>query len=343
MDDLLAVSEVFRFPNKRYHWQMNFLRPRIYLLNWQKKKILKKIAVPPAYFDKEEYRFLKLCYHYSGARGITSNQKYIFIALQNSILVYDNKLRAQAARIDHELFNGIHEIFWHADRLYVTCAVTDSLLVLSEDGRLLDKFHLGNNNYFLDKFNLQPRQLDNRLDYRLMHRAQRLYHVNCVQVIGDRIYVNLNRQGSFVKIFPEEEIIIVDENLKESHNAQFSPGGQYILINDTRHYSLKVYNNSGRLLRSIDLRKTGLPIDFSKRAAFGHSHHRIKAGWLRGLAFSENNEEIVYLGLSPAIVAAVNYISGELIDYFRLRRNTWISIHGLHNISRNINHNPDTP
>jgi hypothetical protein len=32
---------------------------------------------------------------------------------------------------------------------------------------------------------------------------------------------------------------------------------------------------------------------------------------------------------------AFNYISGEFIDYFRFRRNTRISVHGLHNISGN--------
>jgi hypothetical protein len=334
MDDLLLISEVFRFPNKKHHWQMKFLRPRVYLFNWQKKKILKKIVVPPAYFDREEYRFLRLCYHYSGARGIASNRKYVFIALQNTILVYDTGLREQTARIDHELFNGIHEIYWYKDRLYVTCAVTDSVLVMSEDGRELNKFYLGNNKYFLDRFNLTARELDNRLDYRIMHRIRRLYHINSVQVIGEDIYVNFNRQGSFVKIFPREEIIIRDEKLKHSHNAQFSPTGRYILINDTGNYALRVFDSKGTPLNKIELRKFPLPINFSSQMTFGQ-HHEIKAGWLRGLAFSRKNEEIVYLGLSPAMVVAVNYISGKFIDYFQFRKNIRISTHGLHNVLGN--------
>jgi len=333
MDDILVISEVFRFPYKRHYWQINYFKPRVYMLNWQKKKILKKISPPPAHFDKDEYKFLKLCYHYSGARGITSNQKHIFIALQNSIVIYDRLLQKQTSGIDHELFNGIHEIIWHKDRLYVTCAVTDSLLILSEDGRLLDKFFLGNNSYFLDTFSLQPRHIDNRLDYRMMHRTQRLFHINCVQVRDESIFVNFNRQGGFVKIYPQEEIILQDENLKESHNAQFSPDGSHILINDTKNYSLRIYDNSKRLLRSIDLRKSHLPINFSKNIIFGFRSHQIKAGWLRGLAFSKDNQNIVYVGLSPAMIVAINYITGKVIDYFRFRKNIWICVHGLHNLS----------
>lgn len=334
MDDLLLISEVFRFPQKRYRWQMKFLRPRVYLLNWNKKKILENIVIPPAYFDKEEYQFLRLCYHYSGARGITSNHKNIFIALQNTILVYDIGLREQVGRIDHPLFNGLHEIQWYKDRLYVTCAVTDSVLVLSGDGRELDRICLGNNKFFLDAFDLPSRELDNRLDYRIMHRAKRLYHMNCVQVIGEDIYVNLNKQGSFVKIFPREDVLIRDKTIKQSHNGQFSPNGKYILINDTGNYALKVFDAAGKPLRSIDLRDFALPVNWSKQMVFGENHD-IKAGWLRGLAFSMENEEIAYVGLSPAMVVALNYVSGEFIDYYRFRRNPRITVHGLHNISKN--------
>jgi len=333
MDDLLLISEAFRFPNKKYSWQTKLLRPRVYLFNWQKREVVKSIPAPCAYFDTEEYRFLHLCYHYNGARGVTSNHKHIFVALQNAILVYDMGLQRQVSRIDHNLFNGIYEIVWHKDRLYVTCAVTDSVLVMSEDGHELERFLLGNNRYFTDKFQLQPRELDNRLDYRIMHRVERLYQINNVQVINDNIYVNFNKQGSFVRIFPKEEILVREQNLKSSHNAQFSPSGNYILINDTKNYALRVCNANGTLRHTIDLREFPLPVDFLKQTSFGRSHD-IKAGWLRGLAFSKENEAVVYLGLSPAMVVAVNFISGELVDYFRFRKNIRSSIHGLHNLSR---------
>lgn len=332
MDDILIISEVFRFPHNRYRWQMNFFRPQIYMVNWQKKKIIKKLKTPTAYYDTEEYEFLRQSYHYSGARGITSNDKYIFIALQNAIAVYDIELRKQVGRIDHRLFNGIHEISWHKDRLYVTCAVTDSMLVMSEEGRELAHFHLGNNPYFMEKLDLSPRELDNRLDYRLMHRVKRLFHVNSVQVKGENIYVHFNRQGCFAKIYPKEEIIIRDPALLQSHNGQFSPDGRYILINDTGHDALRVYDSLGKPFKTIDFRPFSLPVNFSEKKVFGQGHD-IKAGWLRGMAFSSHNKEIVYVGLSPAMVVAVNYIQGTFIDYLQFRRDIWISVHGLHNLS----------
>jgi hypothetical protein len=332
MDDILIISEVFRFPRKKYYWQMNFFNPRVYCFNWQKKKIEKKLKIPRAYFDTEEYGFLRLSYHYSGARGIAANERYIFLALQNAILVYDIKFQRQVGRIDHRLFNGIHEISWHKDRLYVTCAVTDCVLTVSETGEELELFYLGNNSYFLEAFRLSSRELDNRLDYRIMHRVQRLYHINNVQVMNGNIYVNLNLQGSFVKIYPREEILIQDKNLVQSHNGQFSPDGRYILVNDTGNYTLRVYDALGNPFKTIDFRKFQLPVNFSKKKVFGLGHD-IKAGWLRGMAFSSHNKEIVYVGLSPAMVVAVNYIQGEFIDYFQFRKNIWISVHGLHNLS----------
>lgn len=302
------------------------------MFNWQKKKIIKKLELPLAYFDREEYRPLRLCYHYSGARGIAANDKYVFIALQNTILVYDIGLQKQIRRIDHRLFNGIHEIVWHHDRLYVTCAVTDSVLVMSEDGRELANYYLGNSKYFLEKFNLTARELDNRLDYRLMHRTQRLFHVNNVDVQEGNIYVNFNRQGSFAMIAPRQEVIVNDPALLQSHNGQFSPDGRNILILDTGNNALRMYDPLGKPLRTIDFSGFPLPVDFAKRRNFGQNHD-IKAGWLRGMAFSADNKEIVYVGFSPTAVAAVNYRRGEFIDCFQFRRNICISVHGLYNIS----------
>lgn len=339
MNDILLISEVFRFPHKKYHWQMNFFKPQIYMLDWQKKKITKKLITPPAYFDSEEYEFLRLCYHYSGARGITSNDRYVFIALQDSIAVYDIELHKQVGRIDHRLFNGIHEISWHNDRLYVTCAVTDSILVMSAAGQELAHFYLGNNPYFMKSLGLSPRELDNRLDYRLMHRVKRLFHVNNVQVLGENIYANFNLQSCFARIYPREDIIIQDPALRQSHNGQFSPDGKYILINDTGNYALRVYDPVGKLIKTIDFKQFPLPVNFTEKKIFGKGHD-IKAGWLRGMAFSINHKDIVFVGLSPAMVVAVDYINGELIDYRQFRRNIWISIHGLHNISTNNKKGP---
>jgi len=332
-EDLLAVSEVFRFPVRTCHWTMPWKHPCLYVLNWQQKKVVRRLRVPPVHFPAEEYRFLDRCYHYSGARGITANQKHVFVALQNSILVYGRGFEKLVRRIDHPLFNGIHEIDWWHDRLYVTCAATDAVVVLNEEGDELRRFPLGGNDFLLAAFHLQRRELDNRLDYRIMHRSKRLFHVNAVQARNGAVFIHLNRQGSFVQIHPREQIIIRDPDLKESHNARFSPDGEHILVNDTGHDALRVYDAGGKLRRCIDLREFTLPVDFSRNRTFGPSRHQIRAGWLRGLTFSVVNREIVYLGLSPALVLAVDYQSGSFAGYFRLRRDFRISVHGLYNLS----------
>lgn len=334
-EDILAVSEVFRFPVRTHPWSPWFPHPNLYVLNWQKQKLLRQFNIPPAHFDAEEYRFLNRCYHYSGARGICASEKFIFVALQNSILVYERGLRTMVRRLEHPLFNGIHEIVWQRGRLYVTCAATDSVIVMDEDGNELQRFCLGSNQFLLDSFRLPRRDLDDRLDYRIMHRVRRLFHVNSVQVRNESIYLHLNRQGSFVKIHPQEEIIIRDADLKESHNAQFTADGRYILVNDTGNHALRVFQASGAPLRSIDIRDFRLPIDFARKKSFGPGQHQVKAGWLRGLALSAVKRDIVYLGLSPAMLISVNYMTGICEGYFRFRKNYHIAVHGICNLAGN--------
>ena len=332
MDDLLLISEALRFPQKKCFWQTGREQTYVYLLNWRMKSILKKVVVPAATIAQKEYSSLFACYHYNGARGITSNARHVFVALQNSIVVYDKNLDTIVGRMDHPLFNGIHEIVWANDRLYVTCAVTDAILVMSGEGREMERFTLGNNKFFLEEFRLPARELDNRLDYRVVHLAERLYHVNNVQILSGNVYAHFFRQGSFVKIFPGAEVIIQDKKLRQSHNGQFSPNGQFILINDSGNAMLRIYDAKGKPLRQIDFRNSPLPIDFSKQARFEQNHF-INSGWLRGMAFSRENEEIVFVGMSPAIVVALNYVSGEMVDFFRLRKDFSIGVHGLHNLS----------
>jgi hypothetical protein len=329
MNDLLVITETMRFPYKRHQWQMNFLKARIYLLDWMKQKVITKIVSPQA-FHIEEFSSLKRSYHYHGARGIASNRKHIFIAAQNVILVFDHQFNLRF-RINNKLFNGIHEIQWFNRRLYVTCAVTDLILALDEKGDVKETYKLGENEFFLNEFNLQPRHIDNSLDYRVMHLCNRRYHINSVCAQNGSLYAGFNFTGAFVKICPKEKVLIYSPDLVNCHNAQFSPDGNHILINDTQHYSLKVFSQEGRQTRSIDMREIGLPIDFGKKTVF-KGGHQIKAGWLRGMAFSVMDKEVVYLGLSPTCIVAVNFITGKMLNYIKLRKNIWITVHGIHNL-----------
>jgi hypothetical protein len=330
MSDVLILSETMRFPFGRLRWQMRFLKAKIYIIDWAQRKVLNAIAAPEAYYP-EEFASLKQSYHYHGARGITSSGRHIFVALQNRLLVYDHDLNC-VKHVDDRYFNGLHELAWSSGSLYVTCAVTDAVIALDESGCVRERFCLGDNAFLTGTFGLAPRTLDNRLDYRVMHKSERLYHVNSVQATKDGVYAGLNHQGAFVRIHPREEVLIADPALAGCHNARFSPDGNYILINDTGHYSLQVFDRDCRHLRAIDLRLLGLPIDFSTGTIFGDGH-AIKAGWLRGMDFSAAEKGVVFLGLSPTMVVAVNFLTGGLVDYLKLRENIWVSVHGLHNLS----------
>ena len=330
MNDKLIVTETLRFPFKKYKWQLSFITAKIYLIDWATKNILKSIVSPEAY-HVEEFESLKNCYHYHGGRGITANKKNIFIATQNEILVYDHHLKLQN-RISNQYFNGIHEIEWVDDKLFVTCAVTDAIFVLNNDGEVIDQYFLGDNPFFVNHFNLSPRTIDNTLDYRIMHKCKQQYHINNVCVNKNNIFAGFNTQGAFVQIAPIEKIIIEDESLINFHNAQFTPDQKYILMNDTKNFCLKVYDNKINLINSIDLRNFSIPINFNQKTIFRGNHH-IQAGWLRGLTYSTSNDQVVYLGLSPTCIVAINFISGELIDFLKIRKNIWITVHGIYNLN----------
>lgn len=330
MHDRLVVTETMRFPFKRHRWRMRFLHARIYLIDWDSKKIRTQIISPKAY-HVEEYRSLAQAYQYHGARGVTSNGRDLFIAGQNVIFVCDTDLNV-IRRINHRLFNGLHELDWFDGKLYVTSAVTDSVLTMDEQGELCEQHYLGNDASLLKSFGLKPRELDSAIDYRLIHKARRLYHVNSVQATVDGVYAGLNRQGAFVRINPSPQVLIADNRFKNCHNAQFTPDRGNIVMNDTNGFSLRIFDLDGREERQIDLRRMSLPIRFSERTVFGDGHE-IRAGWLRGMAFSVTDLDVVYLGLSPASVIAVNYRTGRLVDYIQLRRDIWITVHGLYNLA----------
>ncbi len=333
MTEKLLISEVFRFPSRKHEWQMRFIKPKVYFFNAASKRILKKINAPEAYFDQAEYSFLRNCYHYNGARGITSGPDCIYIGLQNRIVAYDISLEKILFNIDHPLLNGIHELDYFEGKLYVTCAVTDSIVVFNSRGGFLDAFHLGLLEPMRRFFSTEYRALDSRLDYRVMHKIQRLYHVNNVQVSDKGVFVNLNRQGALVQLKPRFKVLVASPEMKFSHNGCLSPDGKHILVNDTANYTLRVFTRNGESFASWDLRDFNLPIDFKENRTF-EGAHRIRAGWLRGLDFSKENSDIVYLGLSPAMVAAFDFKKGRLLWYHRFRRNIWASIHGVHAFER---------
>jgi hypothetical protein len=331
MRDTLLVSEAIRFPYRAFSWQRLFLRPKIHVVTWPERRKLRSFRTPEAYFPRE-LSSLKRSYHYYGARGITSNGRHIFIASQNTIAVYDKNF-SFLKTLHNPLFNGLHEICWHEGRIFVTCAVTDAILSLDEEGTIKDQFFLGSDGLFVRAFNLSPRHLDRTADYRNLHTCRRLFHINNVQVREDGIYACLRKQGAFVKVHPDEKIIIAENDLKGSHNAQFTPDNKFILINDTHNRCLRVYERDGRPLRKINIRELPIPIDFKQEVKFGENGHPVWEGWLRGMAFSEHDPDLVYLGLSPTTIIGVNFSASELKGCLKIRKSFLVSVHGLHNLS----------
>jgi len=126
-----------------------------------------------------------------------------------------------------------------------------------------------------------------------MHKVRGLYHVNSVQATHEGVYAGFYHQGAFVKIYPAKEMLIANPQLKMCHNAQFTSDGKYILINDTRHCSLQVFDRDCNHVRTVNLRQLSLSVDFAKRTVFGDSH-QIWADWLRGLTFSSVEKDVAF-------------------------------------------------
>ena len=298
-------------------------------LDWKNNKVKQKIPIPidtkhPLWNERGGNR---------GGRGLFVYDKTLYVATALSILKFDKDLN-QIGTIEHSYLAGLHEIYIDSEGIWLTSTVHDLILKVDFDGNLLKEWWGSESSILQKELKFSQRTLNLNLnfseenfvaDYQKYCGEERL-HINTVWVDKNQIYILSNSRNAFVKIFPKPETIIVqDKELRSPHNGIITPDGR-ILINDTQNQCIRVYESSGKRIKTIN---TSISSKHSimSRKSFQLSQQFAKPGWQRGL--THIRDSIYLVGTSPATVFEVD-IDKEIIgQQCKIDDDVKHCIHGL--------------
>jgi hypothetical protein len=230
------------------------------------------------------------------------------VATAASILKYDLDLNL-IGEISHPHIAGLHEIHVDDHGIWVTSTAHDLVMQLDPDGEVLFEWWGSECQPLQHSLGYTGRNLNPTLDfpsdgyeehYEKYCGEERL-HINTVAVTSSAVYVLANRQKSLIRIRPEPaEVIVRDPLLASPHNGVTITGNRF-LINDTGNQLLRLYDDSGRRIRSL-----------STKMHHGKTRSKQFAlpGWQRGLAHVTDSRFLV--GTSPASIFEVD-IEKEVI------------------------------
>lgn len=263
-----------------------------------------------------------------GGRGICRWGDSIVVANYDTLYFYDRDLNLQR-QISHRLFCGLHEVCAAAEGIWVSSTGVEGILLVDPDSGEVTRKWFAPLDPVLQAppLSLTPRPVDESIDYRrlLFARAEAPAHTNCVWVHGEEVYATLSNCGAVVRVFPSTEIRIHDPDMKDPHNGIRLWDGRFI-INDTSRQTIRIYDEGGVPLKSIDLNR--FPIRIRQEGTMLGGLVRISMpGWLRGL--SQIAADRVLVGISPAAVLEVDIAAGELIGQLKLSDDVNNSVHGL--------------
>ena len=286
-----------------------------------------------------------------GGRGVLVNGHEVIAASYHSLHVFTRDLEP-VRQISHGLFTNLHELAWDGDAIWVTSTGVEAALKIDRDGNVIESWWATEDPEIVTRFGLSPEKIDKTQDVRLRfamasvaNGAPDQVHLNAVAVQGNRPLVLLNRLGCLVRLKPTE-IVFQDPSIRGCHNVLVTRSGQ-LIVNDSHHRAIRVFEPSGRCIRTIDLeplppvqrllerhlvtrmkfwlRKHGRPERVFK--PLFRNPHAAKPIWVRGLC--ETPRGTILVGISPATILELDVETGKLIDSFNFSRDLKVCIHGL--------------
>lgn len=315
-------------------------------LDWYQKKILDRrpiFASDPAITDPNPRGGTR------GGRGIVASSDSLYVASYHSINKLDSQLQSQG-RISNNNFADIHELCWEDDDIWVTSTVLDALLKVDQSGNVIDEWWPREDSVLRARFLLEHLSLDKSCDNRLAYLGKSHVqpghtHLNAVAMLDGRPIVLLNQLGVIVRLRPTE-ILVEDACLIGAHNVVVTDNG-YIIANDTRRQSIRIYDSYGKFVREIrlgcypEVRKTRRRFwSRGLRIWLGERSPSFKVYWwlvkdiiasrpifLRGLCLTPHNTLLA--GISPATIMEVDWKSGRLVDSFTYSSDVNNAIHGI--------------
>ncbi|MFC1849094.1 hypothetical protein ACFL27_02695 [candidate division CSSED10-310 bacterium] len=302
----------------------------VFEIDWTLKKIMHQFPLPD--IDVEE---LGPRGGARGARGTLSVGGYHYIANFNTIFVYDDTWNLRG-EIQHPLFNGLHEMDYDYDGLWVSSTGIDAILKLDWEGNLQSSLFFGElEDHIRETLQISERRCDHTVNQRraLYPNELLVTHVNSVKLYNERPYACLNKQGAIVALDPLE--IIVPPSGKAGFHNGTRVNDDLLLVNSS--YEKKLYGfkpDDGQIEFEIDWHaelKTMYQKDkqllediFCGKNTDGNVAQN---GWARGLDVLESGR--VLIGFAPAMIAELDLEDKKIIDVFPLDDDVHHAVHGL--------------
>ena len=314
--------------------------------DWQHKQIAGRVPIVPAHpavHDPNPRGSTR------GGRGILVDGDEVHVASYHSLCVFDRDLTPRR-HISNPLFANLHELSWDADHMWATSTDIDAAVKTDRSGRTLESWWPREDPVLVERYQLQPLQIDKSQDNRtafvgIRDTAHSHVHLNAVTMQGNRPLMLLNRFGCVVRLKPTE-ILIDDAQLQGSHNILVTTDGS-ILVNNTLKRALHVYDANGSLRTRIDLlsfppvrrlyRRHSLAVLGAWLARHGRPSRvfhplfyplaTARPIFVRGLC--QISERSVLIGISPASLLEVDWQTGELIDFYSYSHDRYVCVHGI--------------
>lgn len=309
-------------------------------IDWDKKLVISSSHVSPKsvqYIDPNPRG------NSGGGRGIAIVNGQIIVAGYCELQIFD--LDLQPVRIiSHPLMAGLHEVRYEPGKgLWVTSTTLNTVLLIDlKSGLVIDEIWPQHIPEYQKRWHLHPMAINKSEDNRTRFLRKELFrdrshlHFNAIEVWKGEHYGLFNRFGAVVNL-DRNRIVFEDKRLFGAHNLVILEDGT-IIVNDTRNQGIHLYNMQGELLKRLDLRPFHQARKMVKRYKIKAPIHRLMVEMglikpkivtpfhVRGLDVQDDK---LFVGISPAAILCVNWITGEFIDSFDYTNNVHIAVHGL--------------
>lgn len=279
-----------------------------------------------------------------GCKGITFSGDYVVAATYHTLKMFDLQLRHQAD-VSHGLLVGVHELFSNeTGKIWISSTAVDSALRCDLDsGTVTDSFWPREMPQFKDAFGVMPLELDKADDNRAKfldtkhNKDPSHLHLNAVAGWRGEIFALFNRFGAIVNL-SAGTVVYQEPALKGGHNLLIMEDGTAV-VNDTLGRTVRFYDvHSRALVRVIELtrfpwvRSLARPARVTNLVKAGLKKFRIVRSsiarplFVRGLDLMG---DLLFVGLSPAAILAIDWRKETLVDAYRYSRNVLVCVHGL--------------
>jgi hypothetical protein len=316
-------------------------------LDWDRKKISARQNIVPENPDVSSD--LNPRGKTRGCRGIEIVNNRIIAANFHSLEIFDRNLN-KIKTISNENMVGLHEIYHTKDqKIWVSSTTIDGALLIDlKTGETLDQYWPRDMNFFQSRFNLTPLQIDKEADNRdkfLVYQKKfdnSHLHLNAVKEFKGEVFALFNKLGVVANL-TKRDVLLQDKRIVGAHNILF-PDERTLIINNTKKGRTMLFDiNNQSLIKELNLKKYRV---VRNHIFWSWINYKI-AIWLRKLKIKNSIiaarplfvrglhkiDNLLFVGISPAMILCFDLNKERLIDYYIYSKDTRVAIHGIHAVN----------